>query len=79
MTDSCAAPEQGGALPASVDTEKETVLQGRVLAGSAPVGGAYVRLLDSSGERTSTRFLALMASTTSSRNARMALSCSCAL
>ena len=52
MTDSCGAPEQGVALPASVDTEKETVLQGRVLAGSSPVGGAYVRLLDSTGEFT---------------------------
>ena len=52
MADSCGAPEQGNALPASVNTEKETVLQGRVLAGDAPVGGAYVRLLDATGEFT---------------------------
>jgi len=49
---SCAAPEQGGELPASVDVEKEIVLQGQVTAGGTPVGGAFVRLLDSTGEFT---------------------------
>ncbi|RDI61488.1 DUF1416 domain-containing protein [Nocardia pseudobrasiliensis] len=49
----CAAPTQGQTLPANVDTEKETVLTGRVLDGSGnPVGGAFVRLLDSSDEFT---------------------------
>ncbi|MCM6772981.1 DUF1416 domain-containing protein [Nocardia sp. CDC159] len=49
----CAAPTQGQALPANVDVEKETVLTGRVLDGSGnPVGGAFVRLLDSSDEFT---------------------------
>lgn len=51
-TDSCGAPDQGAALPASVDVEKETVITGIVRAGADPVAGAYVRLLDSSGEFT---------------------------
>jgi hypothetical protein len=51
-TDSCAAPDQSAPLPASVDVEKETVITGVVRSGSDPVGGAYVRLLDSTGEFT---------------------------
>jgi hypothetical protein len=35
-----------------VDVDKEAVIQGQVLRGAEPVGGAYVRLLDSSGEFT---------------------------
>jgi hypothetical protein len=47
----CGAPEQGTPLPASVDLEKETVITGVVTAnGGAPVAGAYVRLLDATGE-----------------------------
>ena len=49
MTDSCGAPVQGGTIEA---TTTETVLQGKVVADGAPVGGAYVRLLDSTGEFT---------------------------
>jgi Protein of unknown function (DUF1416) len=48
----CGAPEQGAEIPASVDVEKETVISGVVHAGSEPVDGAYVRLLDSTGEFT---------------------------
>jgi hypothetical protein len=48
----CGAPEQSAPIPASVDLEKETVITGRVIAGEEPVGGAYVRLLDASGEFT---------------------------
>jgi Protein of unknown function (DUF1416) len=48
----CGAPEQTASLPPGVDLAKETVLSGRVLAGDTPVGGAYVRLLDRSGEFT---------------------------
>ncbi|MCX4093359.1 DUF1416 domain-containing protein [Nocardia sp. alder85J] len=49
----CAAPTQGQTLPANVDTEKETVITGRVLdADGNPVGGAFVRLLDSGDEFT---------------------------
>jgi len=51
-TDGCGAPDQAAALPASVDVEKETVITGVVRSGDAPVGGAYVRLLDSTGEFT---------------------------
>jgi hypothetical protein len=35
-----------------VDLTKETVIYGVLTAGDAPVPGAYVRLLDSSGEFT---------------------------
>ncbi|WP_066908622.1 DUF1416 domain-containing protein [Millisia brevis] len=49
----CAAPVQGQNLPVGVDAEKETILTGRVLAGDGqPVAGAYVRLLDGTGEFT---------------------------
>ncbi|GGG23036.1 hypothetical protein GCM10007304_41060 [Rhodococcoides trifolii] len=49
----CGAPTQGQTLPAGVDIEKETVITGRVLASDGqPIGGAYVRLLDSTGEFT---------------------------
>src|ERR1044072_2135266 len=51
-SDGCGAPDQAAPLPASVDVEKETVITGVVQAGDAPVGGAYVRLLDASGEVT---------------------------
>jgi Protein of unknown function (DUF1416) len=49
----CSAPKQGLTLPASVDLDKETVITGRVLDGAGQsVGGAFVRLLDSSDEFT---------------------------
>src|SRR5690348_7446938 len=48
----CGAPEQSADIPLSVDVEKETVITGVVRAGEEPVGGAYVRLLDSTGEFT---------------------------
>lgn len=49
----CSGPKQGLALPANVDLEKETVITGRVVDSSgASVGGAFVRLLDSSDEFT---------------------------
>jgi len=48
----CGAPDQAVALPAGTDLSKETVLAGRVLAGGQPVGGAFVRLLDGTGEFT---------------------------
>ena len=50
--DGCGAPDQSAPLPASVDVEKETVISGVVRAGDEPVAGAYVRLLDASGEFT---------------------------
>ncbi len=42
----------GGVSLAGVDTTKETVIQGVVTREGQPVGGAYVRLLDGSGEFT---------------------------
>ena len=48
----CGAPDQAVGLPAGTDLTKETVLAGRVLAGDEPVGGAFVRLLDGTGEFT---------------------------
>src|SRR6201987_735321 len=51
--DMCSAPKQGLTLPASVDLEKETVITGRdVDRDGQAVGGAFVRLLDSSDEFT---------------------------
>jgi hypothetical protein len=50
--DGCGAPDQNAPLPAGVDVEKETVISGVVQAGGAPVAGAYVRLLDATGEFT---------------------------
>ncbi|MGU3432294.1 DUF1416 domain-containing protein [Actinomycetes bacterium M1A6_2h] len=49
----CGAPTQSQTMPAGVDVEKETVITGRVLATDGqPIGGAYVRLLDNTGEFT---------------------------
>ena len=48
----CGAPDQSVDLPPGVDLNKETVLAGRVVAGGQPVGGAFVRLLDGTGEFT---------------------------
>ncbi len=42
----------GGLSVAGIDTTKEAVIQGRVLRGGVPVSGAYVRLLDGTGEFT---------------------------
>jgi hypothetical protein len=53
IADGCAAPDQSAPLPASVNLEKETVITGIVTnADGEAVGGAYVRLLDSTGEFT---------------------------
>ena len=49
----CAAPDQSAPIPAGVDLEKETVITGIVNnAEGEAVGGAYVRLLDATGEFT---------------------------
>jgi hypothetical protein len=51
--DGCGVPAQDTPLPASVDVEKETVITGVVVrSGDTPVAGAYVRLLDATGEFT---------------------------
>ncbi len=48
----CGAPDQAAALPPGTDLNRETVLTGRVVAGGKPVAGAFVRLLDGTGEFT---------------------------
>jgi len=48
----CGAPEQGTEMPPGTDLSKETVFTGKVTAGGEPVGGAFVRLLDRTGEFT---------------------------
>ncbi|MCW2606655.1 MAG: hypothetical protein JWO60_1348 [Frankiales bacterium] len=46
----CGAPDQDTLEP--VVAGKEAVVQGRVVRDGSPLGGAYVRLLDSTGEFT---------------------------
>lgn len=48
---SCGAPEGGYGLD-GIDPTKEAVVQGQVTRGGEPVAGAYVRLLDRTGEFT---------------------------
>lgn len=43
---------QGGPSLEGIDVASQSVIQGVVVAGDEPVGNAYVRLLDSSGEFT---------------------------
>ncbi|HEY2699626.1 MAG TPA: DUF1416 domain-containing protein [Pseudonocardiaceae bacterium] len=50
MTDGCGAPTQSAPLPANIDLATQVVLAGKVVAGDAPVGGAFVRLLDANGD-----------------------------
>ena len=47
----CGATEGGLSLD-GVDVKKEAIIQGQVFRGEEPVGNAYVRLLDRSGEFT---------------------------
>ena len=44
--------KQGGLSLDGIDVAKEAVIQGQVLRGDEPVGNAYVRLLDRTGEFT---------------------------
>ncbi len=48
----CAAPDQDQDLPPGTDLSKHTVLTGTVCTAGEPVGGAFVRLLDGTGEFT---------------------------
>jgi Protein of unknown function (DUF1416) len=48
----CGAPPQIQELPPGTDLSKQTVLAGRVLSAGEPVAGAFVRLLDGTGEFT---------------------------
>jgi hypothetical protein len=47
----CGAPVQTLDLE-GIDVAKESIVQGTVVRGGSPVPGAYVRLLDSTGEFT---------------------------
>lgn len=47
----CGAPVQELSLE-GIDVAAETIIQGTVTRGGEPAGGAYVRLLDASGEFT---------------------------
>lgn len=47
----CGATDGGVGL-VGVDVAKESIIQGVVVHGSEPVSGAYVRLLDRTGEFT---------------------------
>jgi hypothetical protein len=47
----CGAPAQTLSLE-GIDVAKESVIQGTVSRGGSALGGAYVRLLDGSGEFT---------------------------
>jgi hypothetical protein len=52
-TDGCGAPVQSAPVPAGIDLATQVVVTGKVLSGDgSPVGGAFVRLLDGSGEFT---------------------------
>jgi hypothetical protein len=48
----CGAPEQTLDLPSGTNTTDQAILQGKVLNGPEPVAGAFVRLLDGTGEFT---------------------------
>jgi hypothetical protein len=48
----CGAPEQTQELPPGTDLTTQTVLAGTVRSSGEPIGGAFVRLLDGSGEFT---------------------------
>jgi hypothetical protein len=48
----CGAPEQTLELPPGTDLSKHTVVVGTVRTAEEPVGGAFVRLLDGTGEFT---------------------------
>ncbi len=47
----CGATEGGLSLD-GIDVKKEAIIQGQVVRGGDPVGNAYVRLLDRTGEFT---------------------------
>jgi hypothetical protein len=48
----CGTPIQTVDLPAGTDTTNASIIQGTVFGDSGPVTGAFVRLLDGSGEFT---------------------------
>lgn len=50
MNDGCGAPEQTEDLTSDVDLNTQVLLAGQVVSDGAPVGGAFVRLLNGNGD-----------------------------
>lgn len=48
----CGSPTQTVDLPVGTDTTSASIIQGTVFSDNGPVKGAFVRLLDGSGEFT---------------------------
>ena len=48
----CGSPTQTVDLPAGTDTTNASIIQGTVFGDNGPIVGAYVRLLDGTGEFT---------------------------
>jgi uncharacterized GH25 family protein len=48
----CGVKPTPDTLPAGIDPGKESIIQGTISRNGDPVGGAFVRLLDESGEFT---------------------------
>jgi hypothetical protein len=48
----CGSPTNTVDLPAGVDTTNASIIQGTVFSDNGPVTGAFVRLLDGTGEFT---------------------------
>jgi Protein of unknown function (DUF1416) len=48
----CGSPNQTVELPVGIDTTNASIIQGTVFADNGPVSGAFVRLLDGTGEFT---------------------------
>ena len=52
MANGCGAPAQKALEATDEDTNGQVVVAGKVTNGDGPLGGAFVRLLDSGGEFT---------------------------
>jgi hypothetical protein len=50
MSDGCGAPAQSATVPAGVDLGTQVVVAGKVTLDGSPVGGAFVRLLNGTGD-----------------------------
>jgi hypothetical protein len=48
----CGSPAQTVELPAGIDVTNASIIQGTVFGDNGPITGAFVRLLDSTGEFT---------------------------
>ena len=48
----CGSPTQTVEMPAGIDTTSASIIQGTVFGDSGPIAGAFIRLLDGTGEFT---------------------------